>query len=354
MAGTITIRTGPFDEPSGGGGGDPFADYPDQPPMQGSVIGTGTGDDPWASFPDSPLTQAQFGNGADPFAAFPDTPRGFPTSPLAGNAPWSVNDLPPVGVLLAASSSFGGAVPPQASGDPWASFPDQPQIQARQGNNGDLFAAFPDAPPRSTVFQSWPETTSNPGAAIDFTPVSGGRNSWLGDALNAINPIGTAQAQNRRYLNLPEILDPLAPLRMELWNTARTTLRQLEPKNLQLESMTSGPNWVPSNQDIARLNAELESAVIRRITNFVMPGGKMIGEPGGGPDVREVTGGADAAQMAFDYLRVGGKEDTPRIYKGTRIRLPGDAGWVGFRDSRSGPTVDLNVPGIPYSRLHYK
>src|SRR5438477_5377740 len=146
----IYVRTGPFDAPpaqgSLGDGSDPWAAFPDAPPTNGNAgdpwaafpdaptTHTPThGSDPWAAFPDWPPTQAQSGGDADLFTAYPDAHLRFFASQAPGNAPWSVNDLPPTGALLAAPTSFSAAAPRPAAGDPWAAFPDWPPIQAQQG-----------------------------------------------------------------------------------------------------------------------------------------------------------------------------------------------------------------------------
>jgi hypothetical protein len=217
-----------------------------------------------------------------------------------------------MGSLFAAPRSFGDFAS-QPADNPWAAFPDWPPAQAQQGSG-----------------------------------VSPG-NPFL-NALDALNPIGTAQAQNRRFFNFREFFDQSAPVRWYQWNSGRATLRQLDPNNPQPPYLST-QNWVPSNQDIARLNTEIESAVVRRITNFVMPGGKPIGEAGG-DDTRTLPGGEAAARAAFNYLSVTGTDVTPLGYDGTLMRLPGNV-WVGFRNSSSGPAVDLNVPGIDFRVLHY-
>jgi hypothetical protein len=84
-----------------------------------------------------------------------------------------------------------------------------------------------------------------------------------------------------------------------------------------------------------------------------MPEGNPIGKAGGGRDIRMVTGGATAAQNAFEYLSVGGADVTPSGYASTLVQLPGRAGYVGLRSSESGPAVDVNVSGLPYRTLHY-
>jgi hypothetical protein len=108
----------------------------------------------------------------------------------------------------------------------------------------------------------------------------------------------TEVAQGEEDERAPEeMLDPTAPPRQAQWDAATATLRQLDPSNPQL-SYIVGPNWVPSNQDIAEINAEIRNVVIRRVTNSVMPGGKLIGEQGGNVDVRILQGGMQAAEHA--------------------------------------------------------
>lgn len=114
---------------------------------------------------------------------------------------------------------------------------------------------------------------------------------------------------------------------------------------------------MPTDQDIADINAEIAKVAIKRATDYVMPDGNLIGTPGGAPDVRSLPGGAEAAQGAFDYLSVGGM---PYIGgysdSGRMVILPGYVGWVGLRNNDEGiPTVDANVPSTFGSiRFHYK
>ncbi|HEV7998098.1 MAG TPA: hypothetical protein VGP52_17775 [Stellaceae bacterium] len=70
----------------------------------------------------------------------------------------------------------------------------------------------------------------------------------------------TQVAQEEDERALEEMLDSLAPLRQAQWDAATATLRQLDPSNRQLSSI-AGPNWVPSAQDIARINAEIRNVV---------------------------------------------------------------------------------------------
>jgi hypothetical protein len=164
--------------------------------------------------------------------------------------------------------------------------------------------------------------------------------------VQAIEP----EEESRRLLE--EFTDPTAELRIAQYNTAISTLRQLDPNNPQLSSL-AGPGWVPSNETIAIINAEVAKVTTQRVTSFVMPGGTPIGVAGEGRDIRIVPGGATAAQEAFNYLSLAGKNETPPGYTGTLIRLPGNAGYVGLRSSRTGPAVDVNVLGVPYRTLHY-
>jgi hypothetical protein len=110
----------------------------------------------------------------------------------------------------------------------------------------------------------------------------------------------TQIAQDEEDERAPEeMLDPEGPVRQAQWDAAIATLRQIDSANPQLSTVTA-PGWVPSNQDIAGINAEIGRAVTRRVTDFVMPGGHPIGVAGGGHDIRVVEGGATAARIAFN------------------------------------------------------
>ena len=151
-----------------------------------------------------------------------------------------------------------------------------------------------------------------------------------------------------------EPTDPLAEIRGQEWANAINTLRALDPKNANLSYVTA-PDWGPTDKDIADLNAEIAKVAVKRVTDYVMPGGNLIGMPGGGGDVRNAPGGAEAARAAYDYLSVGG---TPYAgpYPGEMTELPGNVGYVGYRsNNQSIPTVDVNVPSAHIKvRFHYQ
>jgi hypothetical protein len=154
----------------------------------------------------------------------------------------------------------------------------------------------------------------------------------------------------------PQIPDSLAPVRARLYESGVQTLRQLEPNNPLVPSL-SPSGYVPSYEALNRLHAEIGQASIRRVANFAMRDGKLIGEQGGNVDVRVLPGGTNAAQDAFAYLSVGGRPVTHTAYQGTLMELPGGAGFVGFRPPTPGhlPTVDINVAGpVGAIRIHYK
>ncbi|MBI3709770.1 MAG: hypothetical protein HY246_19145 [Proteobacteria bacterium] len=131
-------------------------------------------------------------------------------------------------------------------------------------------------------------------------------------------------------------------------------LRLVEPDNPHIAYL-SNIQSTPSVEALNRLTEELHGAVVRRITNFVMPNGIPTGRPGRGPTILEVSGGHDAAYQAFEHLRVGGTVVHNTNYPGTLVRLPGGVGFVGLRPvSRSGPpAVNVYVDEIPYETLHY-
>jgi hypothetical protein len=164
----------------------------------------------------------------------------------------------------------------------------------------------------------------------------------------------TPEEENRGLLE--EFIDPLAELRGEQWGRAYQTLKALDPNNPQLV-YAAPQNWVPTNQNIADINAEIARVAVQRATNFVAPGGNLIGDQGGDVDVRILPGGAKAAQQAFDYLSVGGTPYTGSYSpSGQMFVLPGNTGLVGLRNNDQGiPTVDVNVPSTFGSvRIHYK
>lgn len=152
---------------------------------------------------------------------------------------------------------------------------------------------------------------------------------------------------------LEEMRDPTAELRQALWDARIATLRRIDPKNLQLTYLAN-PGSPPSQAALDRLVAALEAAATKRVTDKLMPGGVPIGRAGNSKYIRELPGGPEAAKRLFDYLRVGGivyGSDAKR----TTIELPGKAGFITYRgDLRShNPAVDVNVPGVPFKRVHF-
>jgi hypothetical protein len=152
----------------------------------------------------------------------------------------------------------------------------------------------------------------------------------------------------------PEEPEFLAPLRTTLYFRRLDQLRLVEPDNPHIAYL-SNIQSTPSVEALNRLTDELHGAVVRRITNFVMPGGVPIGQPGNSARVRELPGGLKAAREAFDYLTVGGTVVNYPGHSGVLVRLPGNAGFIGLRPvSRSeSPAVDVHIPESPYKTLHY-
>jgi|GEM_PF-5583846 hypothetical protein len=174
-----------------GNASDPWAAFPDTPLPPASAKGSSpltvfsgnqpvlaNTSDPWAVFPDWPPAQAQLGD-INPFAGLPNTPWSFPTSPAPNNAPWSANEMPPMGALYAAPSLFGQAAPLPAGGDPWAAFPDWPSAQAPVSVDADLLAAYPDLHARFFASQApgnaaWSVTDLPPTGSLFSAPKSFG------------------------------------------------------------------------------------------------------------------------------------------------------------------------------------
>ena len=163
---------------------------------------------------------------------------------------------------------------------------------------------------------------------------------------------GGAEEDDRDEMEDPS--DPLAEVRQQNWADARKLLRALDPKNPKLDAVTPD-GWVPTDAAIADLNAEIGRVVIKRITDYLRPGGKSIGTRLGNSEIINLPGGAQAAREAFDYLKVGGTPYTGE-YSGEMVVLPGSVGWVGLRDNDEGvPTLDIRVPGFIRSlRIHFQ
>lgn len=92
--------------------------------------------------------------------------------------------------------------------------------------------------------------------------------------------------------------------------------------------------------------AEDAGAITQRLADTLAPDGVPIGEAGSSPEIRELPGGADAAEQMFQDLTEGGTLDTPLSYpdSGTGYRMP-DGSFIGYRPiSDSGlPTIDVKV-----------
>ena len=115
-------------------------------------------------------------------------------------------------------------------------------------------------------------------------------------------PIGGEIAQNEEDERaLEEPGDRLAPVRQALWDAAIARLREIDPHNRNLSHL-SNPETAPSQAALDRLNAALKTAVIKRVSDRVIPRGRPIGKQGRGIDVRELPGGLNAAQSLFEEL----------------------------------------------------
>jgi hypothetical protein len=87
---------------------------------------------------------------------------------------------------------------------------------------------------------------------------------------------------------------------------------------------------------------------------ILAPGGKFIGRPGENSGIRELPGGAAAAQELFERL-TRGAGSTRLTDKSLVIDLPEGGGFIGLRlTSKSGPpTIDINIPGVGVRELKF-
>jgi hypothetical protein len=184
------------------------------------------------------------------------------------------------------------------------------------------------------------------------TPPNPGRFAPKDGSGDGLPPMQSAQ-RGRGGREPEEILDPAAPVRQAIWNARIALLRRIDPNNPHLTYLAN-PNSPPRQEALDRLDAAIEAASIRRVTDKVMPNGRPIGRPGNSPKVRELPGGVEAAREMFDFLGVGGTvhRSDPDM---EIVRLPGEAGFLTLRQqSRSGDVaIDVKVPGVPFRKIHF-
>ena len=86
-----------------------------------------------------------------------------------------------------------------------------------------------------------------------------------------------------------------------------------------------------------------------------MPDGRPIGSKGSKPSIREIEGGPAGIRKLFDELAHGGTPGSKPHYRGgTQVNLR-DGGWAGLRESADhGLTLDIDIPGIPFKKVHWK
>ncbi len=163
-------------------------------------------------------------------------------------------------------------------------------------------------------------------------------------------------------------LSPAEELRLDRYEIATRTLRELEPNNPQLESV-SDPSHVPNEAWVERLEVEARAAMARRnarpavpersglsMRDVVAPGGEPIGwrEGRARPNIRTVT--PEQFQDIEARLRTMARATATKPgYKGTWYILPNGTGFGLRRDDVSGWTIDFDDPALPMGfRIHQK
>ena len=145
----------------------------------------------------------------------------------------------------------------------------------------------------------------------------------------------------------------MEPIRTARYVQAWLSLKEIDPDNRELESLEP-PSYVPTEADIARIEGAARQAAIARTCDFLRPNGQPIGRRGTSSDIRRMTGGLPAAQRDYNYLSTGG---TPlAVPDGSRVKLPGEAGFITLRPVTStpgSPAIDINIPGVIFRKLHY-
>ena len=113
--------------------------------------------------------------------------------------------------------------------------------------------------------------------------------------------------------------------------------------------------------NLARRLGQIEEENVARLLNLqhlesiLKPGGKLIGEAGSRPGIRELAGDRKAAEdLILDLGKHGEIRNHPKDPGGVQFLLPG-GGRLGLRESKSGPAIDLKVPGLDdIDKIHFK
>ena len=101
------------------------------------------------------------------------------------------------------------------------------------------------------------------------------------------SPLRTAQQDEE--IEPEEFADPLAPARQALWEDAIARLHEIDPDNPNL-AYFANPGLPPSQAALDRLDAALEAAAIKRVTEMSRPAACRWG-PLGEPSIRELASG---------------------------------------------------------------
>jgi hypothetical protein len=107
--------------------------------------------------------------------------------------------------------------------------------------------AAPSLPPPGNWNGPQPTSLSGPSGGSNPDDLGAGTTP---DAENSAR-VQLAQAPPRRGINLEDILDPLAPLRVDLYNAVRRDLQQIQPQNYRLTIPSlRAPGSAPTNDEI--------------------------------------------------------------------------------------------------------
>jgi hypothetical protein len=155
---------------------------------------------------------------------------------------------------------------------------------------GFKFNPYHDELGRFTFAPGGGEDDSDDDDDNDASPSEIARNflSW------ALSLVGTAHAQEADDEdNKPtEGNDTFGDIKAEYYFSSLQILYELDPDNHDFDSI-SGPDWVPSDDEINRLNVAISAASQQRVMNFVMPNDEPVGEEGSSSEIRVLPGGLE-------------------------------------------------------------
>ena len=143
------------------------------------------------------------------------------------------------------------------------------------------------------------------------------------------------------------LLKKLGPVATKLLRQAQKLLAKtcvLARKQMKAAA-SCGPKIVKNVQQALKRKLKGPDAQQAIIKTVLYPGGKLIGTPGKGKNVRELPGGDKEAQAILNKLKYFGKKLSSKVKDGSAYQIPGPKGYKNTLNHRN-TTKSLPHPGV--------